>query len=521
MNYLFLAARRWQHLARKFERAEALARDYRQTHAELRYDREAVIVKFENLNSILGDLDHDSSSLQNAYLNIWENDYRPHLLTYNLNKFKKLNGIYAEQRSLLKKALANFTMSEKLAEPTELALAEKTFPQRLITPSMIETTSDVEKIFRWWDRQWRYRVKLIVKNKTRRIDYPVEVHLNFSKLIEEARSLRPEDNIPVEDFDINSIRVIEHGAGGQPLTEIPSQFDRRPNFNTRYNADGNLVWSIAGELPEKSIRYYCVYFDTVAEKKKPKKPPEYKSQGLRTKPAGRGNFRISNKYLDIVLNRRGGTITQWEIEKADDLDIIDYNKKRPRAFLELPDYQDTVFNLTCEAKGPLMVRYRATAPNGFYKLITFYPDLPVCEVMMNVATYQCHNYSLEKKLRQPLPKFLFSNYLIGSIPDRKKTRITTTDTDWSLRTRRDGVTIACLTPDNKTTHYVRLDNEKKDGGFIGSVGLRQTQTPITHFLVFADVIKQDVFYLMNRLNTNFTTIDQPTVERNLVEIKPE
>ena len=566
LDYLFLAARRWEHLADKFQQTESLAQLYRTTYSEQRYDREAVIINLEKSNKIMEELSRNAAALQTIYLNLWQPVYRQHLLKENLNKFTGLNNLYIAKQTQLKNILADFTLNETLPEPFALNLETKTFPQRLITPSLVSSTPEVTKIFRWWDRDWRYRVKLKIENYEERTDYPTEVHLNFSELLEELKKLRPETPIssgpvpisissgPDEEFDLNSTRVIEYSADGSPLTEIPFQSDPRPDFNPKYNADVNLFWRINGTLTKDSTRSFCVYFDTKPVKKKsPKRKPDYKIKGLSAKSARKGNAWVENKFMKVLVDRRGGRITRWEIKKMSDTDIINYDVKKTRAFLETPaspfpttlvptegvvhrqtsterrdgtggsDNQNAMFDLTCEANGPLMTRYHASTPDGFSKRLTFYHDLPLCEVTMNVATYRIHNYNTEPKLIEPV-KYLFPNYLTGNILSERNQVIMNPDSHWSLRTTPGGLTLACLTPDNKTTHYVRLDNVKNEsGGFTGDIGVEDKSTPVAHFIIFADVISNpaDIFYLMNRLKTTFTTVNQPTIQRERVEMKPE
>ena len=132
----------------------------------------------------------------------------------------------------------------------------------LISISIVQASDE------WWNSTWHYRVKIEVNSTDyERKDWPIEIEINFTKLLEE--------NGFYGRLDLNSPRLFEYGEDGKILYEVPSQFDTRDDFNASTNAAGILAFIMNGTTPAYQKRTYYLYFDTIEHG--PKSAPEYGS----------------------------------------------------------------------------------------------------------------------------------------------------------------------------------------------------------------------------------------------------
>jgi len=115
----------------------------------------------------------------------------------------------------------------------------------------------------WWDSHWRYRAPCPVAAPHA---CALSAQISFSRLLWRAGGGR-------QAFDINSIRVIEHGPDGAPLAgPLPCAFEKADPYSATHNATGVLTWRIP-ERPGDGKRLFCVYFDTEDNGPKPSLPP--------------------------------------------------------------------------------------------------------------------------------------------------------------------------------------------------------------------------------------------------------
>lgn len=86
-----------------------------------------------------------------------------------------------------------------------------------------------------------------------RTEKPVEVSLNFTRLLSEMNVSTP--------FDRSSIRVVEMDTRGKLLDEsVPFQFQKSDQYDPATNATGTLTFLMAGNTPAHGQRYFRVLF---------------------------------------------------------------------------------------------------------------------------------------------------------------------------------------------------------------------------------------------------------------------
>ncbi|MBI4182249.1 MAG: hypothetical protein HY520_04755, partial [Candidatus Aenigmarchaeota archaeon] len=112
----------------------------------------------------------------------------------------------------------------------------------------------------WWNTTWHYRFQISVNTSSySRADWPIETPVNFTDILRQMGLSGT--------FDRNSTRLIEHNSTGQPMHELPSQFDNGTSFDPATNAYGTLVFILNGTTPAQTVRTFQVYFDLASSPK--------------------------------------------------------------------------------------------------------------------------------------------------------------------------------------------------------------------------------------------------------------
>ena len=107
----------------------------------------------------------------------------------------------------------------------------------------------------WWNSTWHYRIKIDINSTDfDRIDWPMEIKLNFTKILNEANQFGR--------FNINSTRLFEY-FNGSIINQVPSQFDPDDFFNETFNATGTLAFIINGTTQQYQNRTFYLYFDII------------------------------------------------------------------------------------------------------------------------------------------------------------------------------------------------------------------------------------------------------------------
>ncbi|MBN7795250.1 Ig-like domain-containing protein [Parahaliea mediterranea] len=109
----------------------------------------------------------------------------------------------------------------------------------------------------WWDSNWRYRTLLSVGSA----EFPregrvAELDVNFTQLIADLGASG--------EVDLSTLRCHEVDANGAVVSaDIPFQFVPAINFDPVSNAVGDIVIYMSGLTPQRSARYFHLYFDTL------------------------------------------------------------------------------------------------------------------------------------------------------------------------------------------------------------------------------------------------------------------
>lgn len=147
----------------------------------------------------------------------------------------------------------------------------------------------------WWDQSWKYRVPYeLYSGDYNRTNVPVELMINFTSWL---------DEFGVQGtFDENSTRVVEYNNRTGEVWEVPSQFDKDPNYDARSNATGIVTWIMKGTIPANTTKTYHVYFDILENGAK--SPPNY--SGVSSRISGDYVF-LQNEKINLTIRYKNKT----------------------------------------------------------------------------------------------------------------------------------------------------------------------------------------------------------------------
>jgi len=461
LDAMAFAARRWGLLARKFLVADDIAVAYRRaTDEPQRYALAHTALRdgADRLRMLAAEVKH----LRDEYRQLWLLENRPYYLEIITARYDALAARFEARAKRLDETLAAYNETRFLPEPETLGLGDRATIRRSRAPEPFEPAKDFTARCQWWNNDWKYRVLVkLDAGQFERVDYPVEAKLNFTRLLQ--------TNVP---FDQRSVRVVEHAADGAILGEVPSQFDPVAKFDKQQHAAGNVVWIAKGRTRPKTPRFFFIYFDST-----PKPAPEY--SGLQQ----RDNW-IENSALKVLLGKEGGHVYVWQVKTLGSLDITQPGERDWAGFLDVREYRSEPFSLDCEARGPVLVRYRMKAADGFTKVVSFYGDQPWCEMQLSRPVSYCWNFDnadLMSASSKTPGQFLFSNGRTGSVSKPGELSEAEAKTTWAAKFRPDGLTLGCITPDETALHRAG------PGGGMGGVGV-EGAGGAAHFIVFGGVL---------------------------------
>lgn len=514
LDYLAFPAKRFRHLAQKFLIANKLGQSYRAAFDKV---NDAPLVERALSEGILQleILKTDLYELRDEYSRLWLQENRPYWLDKILTRYDNLARVYANKAEQLQKIWENYRAGATLPDPEALQLGERRLPQRKTLPAPMSIPKEFAQA-EWWNPQWSYRTLVKLQNgAVGKTDYPVEIQINFTELLK--------GTAPQASLDENSIRVVEYDAAGKIKVELPCQFDKAKNFDKHTYARGNLVWIAEGELPPRAVRWFYVYFDLEGSSPKPAAqitdpiktyPAECKPHG----PHPEGSVWIENSRYKILLGRQGGHLYIWQVKAFDNFDITQPGESSWAGFNDCGHaLREVFFDLHCEASGPVLVRYRACAPDGAYKILCFYRNQPWVETYTSLALTYFWDFDNTRNMVEGRPKpgrYAFSNGEEDFIPLKpgELSLMCKSPCYWGVRYREDGLAMGLVTPDDKTQHRIG------PGGGMGGCGVEGARLPVAHFVSFADVLPNPKA-LADALQRTLTIASQPTFALSPAEQK--
>ncbi|MFA6561550.1 MAG: family 20 glycosylhydrolase [Verrucomicrobiia bacterium] len=527
LDAMVFAAGRWGLLARKFLIADEIAAAYRRA-ADEPQSRKLAKVALRDGAARLRALATEVFRLRDEYQRLWLVENRPYYLETITTRYDALAERFETKVKQLDATLSAYEQTGLLPEPEKIGLGDRSAIRRSRAPEPFEPPKDFAARCKWWNNDWQYRVLVkLDAGRFERVDYPVEATLEFTRLLSTVArhsvagsdsDTPPRSGGLQSAFDPQSVRVVEHAADGALLGEVPSQFDRVAKFDAQRHAAGNVVWIARGRTQPKTPRFFFIYFDSA-----PKPAANYEAMTTLvarhsvagsvdpTSPRSGGlqSVWIENAAIKVQLGAEGGHAYVWQVKSLGRLDITQPGERGWAGFLDVRGYRNEPFSLTCEARGPVLARYRMKAADGFTKVVSFYGDQPWCEVQLSQPVSDSWNFDdadLMSAASKTPGQFLFSNGRTGNLSKPGVLSEAEPATTWGAKFRPDGLTLACVTPDGIAMHRTG------PGGGMGGVGVEGAGGS-AHFVVFGGVLggKAGAAKAMEDLRRTMTLANPPAL----------
>ena len=238
----------------------------------------------------------------------------------------------------------------------------------IIINNYFSLTSSQEYDEHWYNSSWHYRIKITVNTSDyNRTDWPIEVPLNFTDLLEQI-------NIS-GTFDENSTRVYEVNGSGDILYEMTSQFDKALVYNAQNNAVGEVVFLLNGTVPKETAKTFYIYYDI--EENIKKVYPSYSSELNISWDNEEAIINTSNWIFYLDTERDENTSGLYKLEYWQDLSSTYQNLLTPsgagektREFIELTNGSD---NFTYDLRqngtvidGPVRITFRQEGDETYW-----------------------------------------------------------------------------------------------------------------------------------------------------------
>ncbi|MBI3921216.1 MAG: beta-N-acetylhexosaminidase [Armatimonadetes bacterium] len=421
-----------------------------------------------------GKLSSELSGIRSEYERLWRLENRPSSLDNILKRYDSLLKQFSDEEQLLRKAVEDLDKTATLPDPRSIGL------------EVVETTARNTKALPsrspilpanapWWNEAWSYRLPIrIDTGDLSRVDCPVELHVNLSGL--------------PKPLDPRSVRLVECKPTGEIVGEVPCQFD--PD---KEGAAGNIVFMLRGTTPAKISKSYALYFDAQGGTE----TPPVTEKGIAASDKAEGVW-VENDHYRILLGKEGAHLYVWQVKSLDNKDVTEPGERDWAGFSDYGTNDRTAeFELTQEAKGPVMVRYRCKSKlTGKEKVFNFFTGTSWVEVMLDppVSFYWDYDRIESFAADSPTPgTAIFSNGHTEPVcKSTEQTHAVGHGTTWCAKTRADGFVLANLTPEVAATHMTG------PGGGWGGVGI-EWGAPAAHFITFADKTDQKPADLLNAL----------------------
>ena len=170
----------------------------------------------------------------------------------------------------------------------------------------------------WWNPEWHARVRIEVDpGGVVRYSKPVEIEVDFTALLKQVGLEGRLDEI--------NLRLVELDRQYSVVDEqVPFQFDKSRDYDSKTNAAGRLLFMCTGSTPAAKNRIYELYFDTVEtfRSKAPARIEPQVSVSDNIEHEGQLSIRIASPSATYYYHKGGAGFAS--LEDRDSLDWIGY-----------------------------------------------------------------------------------------------------------------------------------------------------------------------------------------------------
>jgi len=492
LDTIAFAARRLHFIGRARELQLGMAREY--TEAVARFPEIGPSkIALNRAIACARELGDTVEGLQTEYRRVWLAENRPWWLDRMAGKYDGLIAAYRDHQRTLENARAELDKTGTPPDPAAVGLELGETSRRTVVAA-VSAEAIIPADAAWWDARWPFRIPFSVEGAGKvRVDYPVELRLNFAPY----------------DVAAESVRVVEIAGDGK-LTPLLTQF-----IPAEASA-GNVVFLMPGETAPGAVRRFAAYFDVKGSTPK----PAQEGEAITVKAEG-GNRWIENSVYRTLLGTHGAHLFVWEVKALGGLDITEPGRSGWAGFADVgrEGSRDANFQITVEAAGPVMARIKATAPSAMAeKLFTFYAGKPYVEVMLANPTDFYWNYdnvtNFAKDKGSPGTAIFSNGHSEPVCASDEQIHAVARGASWGAKTRPDGLLLANITPEvEDATHMTG------PGGGWGGTGIEQSK-PAAHFIIVADKVQGDPATLLNSVRDTLDTRNQPKMKLSGLQARP-
>jgi hypothetical protein len=426
-------------------------------------------------------------ALGKEFRRLWLAESKPYALDRTMTRYaaavKRYDGLL-EQLARARKAI-----QEGKAPPdaSQLGLGLPRPVIRQAKPSRLVATA-LQDSAPWAEPKASHRVGLAVgAGKVDRYDLPVEVDLALPAGLKAG---------PVRAFRL---------AGKDEPVEIPAQLDKLGK-----KGPARLALVLADKLAKGTTAEVHVYLGLT-------KPPAAPPGAVSTQDAPGGMKWLANDKVRLLLGPEGAHVYRWEVKALKGRDLTMPGQDGWAGFSDMARrYRSAAFTLECLARGPALVRYRCTAPNGMTKTISLYAGMSWMDVLLGEATGHYWDFDTPSNFAADGPspgKYLFSNGKTGPVgpeADGVPAQVKMPKVHWAVKYGPDKLAMGLVTPEAACSFRIA------PGAGAGGIGIEQSP-PASHFVTFAGALTATPAETMRRLQQTLDLRNPPETVRHAMQ----
>jgi hypothetical protein len=437
-------------------------------------------------------------NLGREFNRLWLREAKPYALDRTMLRYTNVVKWYDDLSIRLARARKQAETGKPLPPAEEVGLAlPEAFTRRTLPHQVLDTplASDVP----WAEPSASHRLGLVVRaGRVERGDLPVELDL----ALPEGLAGKP-------------IRAFRTDAPGGPQ-EILAQLDssERP-LRTR------LTLLVPGPIAKNGQATIHVYLGLAT-------PPRPLPQAVSTRDAPKGMKWIENDKVRLLLGPEGAHVYRWEVKLLNNRDLTMPGETDWLGFADLGgELRRTGNQLVCLARGPALVRYRATDPSGLVKDISLFGGVSWMEVVLTSGVTYYWDFDDPRNFSAdgPTPgQYLFSTGKTGAVGKHSegvKAQVEAPGAYWGLKFQNGGkepgtaqqrLALGLCTPEVAGRFKIA------PGSGAGGVGI-EASPDAHHFVTYAGILTSEPGRTMAQLRETLNFTSQPVVILHAMQVR--
>ncbi len=429
-------------------------------------------------------------ALGRQFESLWRTEAKPYALDWTMRRYAAVVKYYDDLAVRLVAARKKAEAGQPLPMPEQIGLAMPESFARRAWPHQAFATPLTPKEA-WAEPSATHRLGLIVRaGAVERFDLPIELDVALPEAVRTR---------PVRAF----CRI-----GDGPSQEILTQLD--PSDKPRKT---RLTLLIPGPIAKQAQAAVSVYLGL-------DKAPKPLPQATTVQDAPHGMKRIENDKVRLLLGPEGAHVYRWEVKSLANRDLTMPGETGWAGFSDLGGvHRSPKSVLVCVARGPALVRFRATEPGGLVKHVGLFGGASWMEVVLSEGVSYYWDFDNPKNFAADGPspgKYLFSNGLTGAVGKQSQgvaAQVGAPGAFWGIKFNDQRLALGLLSPEGGVRFRLA------PGAGAGGVGV-ESSNEASHYVTFAGLLEADPAQTMTRLRNALNFKTQPVVILHAVQGRP-